>query len=260
MKLKIALIQMLSEKGAIGANLKVTARFINEADKRGIDILALPEGSITGYNNPLRYPQATITTDGPEVTSFLHLTKGRKPTVLAGIIEKNPAGKPFITQIVAHDGKMTGLYRKQMIIDDDLDWFSPAQGTNVFQYNNLKYGITICSDMVGEDIFKEYARQGAEIVFELAAPGLLGEQSTRNWKSGYEWFEGGCQKYFGQYAQKYGIWIAVATAAGRTVDEDFPGGGYVFAPDGQRVFATKDWQPGEVYLEIDFDNRCVTEI
>ena len=36
----------------------------------------------------------------------------------------------------------------------------------------------------------------------------------------------------GRYARDDGVHIAVATQAGRTVDEDFPGGGYLFAPDG----------------------------
>ncbi len=260
MKLRIGLIQMRSEKGAIEDNLKAISGFITEADKKGVDILGLPEASITGYHNPNKFPQAIIEKDGTEIAALLRMTKGRKPIVLAGFIEKNPAGKPFITQIAARDGKMTGLYRKKMIIDDDLDWFSAGNEIAVFKYKNLKYGIAICSDMSGEDIFAEYARQGAQIVFELAAPGLLGEQATRDWRSGYEWFEGGCRKHFEAYSPKYGIWIAVATAAGRTIDEDFPGGGYVFNPDGQRVYATKDWNPCEIYLEIDLKNGRVTEL
>jgi predicted amidohydrolase len=260
MKLKIGLVQMRSEKGAIEDNLKAISGFINEADKRGVDILGLPEGSITGYNNPTKYPQATINVNGPEVAALLQMTKGEKPTVLAGLIEKNPDGKPFITQAIAHNGKMTGLYRKKMIVDDDNEWFSPGNEVKVFKYKGLKYGIAICSDMSGEDIFAEYARQGAKIVFELAAPGLLGDQATRNWESGYQWFEGGCRKHFELYSKKHGIWIAVATAAGRTIDEDFPGGGYLFNPEGQRVYATKDWNPCEVYLEIDFKSGRITVI
>ena len=57
-----------------------------------------------------------------------------------------------------------------------------------------------------------------------------------------------------------GLWIAVATQAGRTVDEDFPGGAYVFAPDGRRVHATPDWQPGAVYLGLDLATAEVVEL
>jgi predicted amidohydrolase len=61
-----------------------------------------------------------------------------------------------------------------------------------------------------------------------------------------------------RYAKDYGQWILVATQAGRTVDEDFPGGGFVFAPTGERVFATADGLPGALFLEIDLDAGRIT--
>lgn len=252
---------MCSEKGAIADNFKAISNFIIEADKKEIDIIGLPEASITGYHDPTRYPQAIIDTDGPEVDALLRLTRGKKPTVLVGLIEKNPAGKPFLTQIVVRDGEITGIYRKRRIGGPpEKYWFSRGRETTAFKYNTIKYGITICGDLVGENIFAEYARQGAQIVFELAAPGLYGEQATRDWRAGYRWWEGVCLRRFTKYAEKYGIWIAMATQAGCTIDEDFPGGGYVFAPDGVRAYATKDWNTCEVYLEIDMKSGSVKEI
>lgn len=123
----------------------------------------------------------------------------------------------------------------------------------MFRHGDLTFGIAICADISNEEVFAECARRGAEIVFELAAPWLYGEQATRNWRSGFEWWEGECQKYLTRYTRDNGIWVAVATQAGRTIDEDFPGGGYVFAPDGRRLYATPDWSPGAVYLELDFE-------
>ena len=64
----------------------------------------------------------------------------------------------------------------------------------------------------------------------------------------------------GGYAKEYGYWIAAATQAGRTIDEDFPGGGYLSAPGGERVCATKDWSEGAMYLEIDMDGKNAREI
>lgn len=64
----------------------------------------------------------------------------------------------------------------------------------------------------------------------------------------------------GRYAQKYKLWIAVATQAGRTIDEDFPGGGYVFSPDGKRVFNTLNWSPQAVYLELDLTRNSLVVI
>ena len=188
------------------------------------------------------------------------MTAGRNMTVLAGFIEANPDGKPFITQVVIRNGRIIGFYRKMNIVDEDIDWFTPGDSASVFTHNNISFGIAICSDISKEDIFAGYARQEAKMVFECAAPGQLGEQATRDWQSGYEWWEGQCRKYLESYAQKYNLWITVATQTGRTVNEDFPGGSYVFAPNGHRVFATKDWNPCAVYLDIDIKNYRIKEI
>lgn len=254
---RVGLIQMRCEKGAIAENLASLSRYLAEAAMRNVDIIGFPEMSITGYADPTRYPEAIVRLDGPEVAQVLEMTRGQSITVLAGLIEENPEGKPFITQIVARDGELLGCYRKKTIKDEEADWFVPGEVVSVFTHGDLTFGIAICADIGNQEVFAECARQGAQIVFELAAPGLYGEQATRNWRSGFEWWAGKCQKYLSQYTQEYGIWVVVATQAGRTVDEDFPGGGYVFAPDGQRLYATPDWSVGVVYLELGLDTHGV---
>jgi len=258
--LKIGLVQMFCEKAGIDDNLRRHNDYLIEAENKGIDILAFPEASITGYNDRAKHPEAVITANGDEIDAICRMTAGRKLTVLAGFIEENLDGKPFVTQAVIRNGRLSGCYRKKTIVDDDVDWLSTGEEVNTFVHDNLKFGIAICSDLVNEEIFAECARQGARIVFECAAPGLYGEQATRNWQSGFEWWEGNCREHLTRHAMKCGIWIAAATQAGRTIDEDFPGGGYVFAPDGRRLYATPDWLPGAVYLEINFERQLVREI
>lgn len=257
---KIGLIQMRCEKGTVGENLESASRYLVEAADRGVDIVGFPEMSITGYADPTKYPEAILRLDGPEVAQALDMTKGLSLIVLAGLIEENPKGKPYITQIVMCDGQLLGWYRKKTIEDEEEEWFSFGETVPVFRHGDLTFGLAICADIDNETVFAECVRQGARMVFELAAPGLYGEQATRNWRSGFEWWEGECRKYLSRYAPKYGIWIAVATQAGRTVEEDFPGGGYVFAPDGRRVYATPDWSPRAVYLELDLETHDVLSL
>ncbi len=251
---------MRCEKGAIDENLAVMSTYIIQAERRGIDIIGFPEASITGYNEPARFPEAVVSLDGPEVAAVVKMTEGKNLTVLAGIIEDNPAGPPYITHITARGGEFTGYFRKIGIGDDEKEIFSAGSGIMVFDRDGLTFGVAICGDISKEEIFSGCARQGARIMFELAAPGLYGEQATRDWKSGYEWWEGVCLDKLTDYARKYNLWIAVATQAGRTSDEDFPGGGYLFNPQGERVYTAKDWQPGVSYLEINFDSGEVTEL
>lgn len=258
--LRIALIQQLCEKAAIQQNLADISRCLADAAERRIDVVAFPEMNITGYADPTRYPEAVIRLDGPEMADFLRRTASFPGTVLAGLIEANPAGKPFITQVAARQGELVGVYRKVTIVDEEVEWFSPGQEFPVFHHGDLTFGIAICADIDNPQVFAACRRQEAQMVFELAAPGLFGEQATRDWGSGYAWWEGKCRHLLGGYARKYGYWIGVATQAGRTLDEDFPGGGYLFAPGGERVCATPDWLLGELYLEIDLAGGTAREI
>jgi predicted amidohydrolase len=192
---------------------------------------------------------------------MVEITRGYSLTALAGFVEENPAGKPFITQIVVRDGQLLGRYRKKRNIEEDAEWYAVGDPVPpVFVHDDLPFGISICADIGDEEVFAACARQGARVVFELAAPGLYGEQAARDWRSGFEWWEGECQMYLGRYSREHNTWAVVATQAGRTIDEDFPGGGYVFAPDGRRLFATPDWSVGAVYLEIDLEAGCVEEL
>ncbi len=248
---RIGLAQMVCEKGDLTANLAAMAHLVADAEARAIDILAFPEMSLTGYINPIQQPRAVLTLSSREVNAAVMLTSGSKMTILAGLVEANPVGKPFISQIVARDGVLQGVYRKQTIIDEETDWFTPGTALPGFWCRNLHFGIAICADIGNRQVFETHARQQARLVFEVAAPGLYGEQATRDWVAGFSWWENECRVKLGGLARDLGLWIAVATQAGRTIDEDFPGGGYVFAPDGSRPIATTDWRPGILYVELD---------
>jgi predicted amidohydrolase len=242
---------MTCEKGAIAENRAEIGRQVAAAAERGVEILAFPEMSLTGYADPNKFPQAVIRLDGPEVAALLAETRPYPVTILVGLIEANPAGKPFITHLVAREGALLGYYRKVTIEDEEVEWFSAGEGVPVFQHDRLTFGVAICADIGNEGVFAACAGQGARIVFEVAAPGLYGEQATRDWAAGYAWWSGKCRRYLSRYARTYGLWIAVATQAGRTCDEDFPGGAFLFGPDGRERFGTPDWSAGVVYLEVD---------
>jgi len=257
---RIGLVQMLCEKAAIAENLKSTGHHLSNAVAHGVDIVCFPEMSITGYADPTKYPEAMIRLDGPEVAQLRGMTHGKSTAVLAGLIEVNPKRKPFITQVVVRDGQVLGFYRKKRIVDEEADWFSPGESISTFTHGEVPFGAAICADISSPEVFAECARQGARIVFEAAAPGLHGDQATRDWHAGFEWWKAECQKYLSRHAKRYGLWVAVATQTGRTVDEDFPGGGYVFAPDGRCLYSASDWSPGAAYLEIDFEKRLVVPL
>jgi predicted amidohydrolase len=249
--LKIALVQMHCPKGRIAQNLAETARCIRQAEAEKANIICFPEMSITGYINPAGSPDAVVALDSNVVRQFCALTKGTQLTAVAGIVEHNPGGKPYITQLVASGGGLQGYYRKVNVADDEHARFAAADATPLFKYQDIPFGVAICADVGHADLFARYAGLGARLVLVAAAPGLYGSQRTRDWQSGFVWWLGECKRNLSKFAYAGNICVAVATQAGRTVDEDFPGGGYVFNSAGELIAATPDWSEGILYAQVD---------
>jgi predicted amidohydrolase len=253
--MKISLVQMRCPKGQIQENLTETARYIREAVAQMADLICFPEMSITGYIDPTRHPDAVVALKSDVVEQFCALTRGTRLTAMAGIVETNPGGKPFITQIVAREGELQGYYRKIHVAEDEEGWFAPGDAMPLFKHNGTPIGVAICADVGHGDLFAAYAEQGAVIVFVAAAPGLYGSQETRDWQSGFNWWRDECQRNLSTFARAGNMHIAVATQAGRTADEDFPGGGYVFGPAGTCLAATPNWSEGVLYAELDMETQ-----
>jgi 8-oxo-dGTP pyrophosphatase MutT (NUDIX family) len=95
------------------------------------------------------------------------------------------------------------------------------------------------------------AETGVQVVFLSSAPGLYGRRSSEeSWRDGFEWWEGSGLADARRQAKRLGLWVGMATQAGSTVDEDFPGIGALIAPDGDVVARLPDWKPGTLVVDI----------
>jgi len=249
-KLTIALVQMNCEKAAIDRNLHSMEKYIAAAQTHGADVVCFPEMNMTGYIDPLKFPHAVLSIDHGAIDRVVQFSGLYSVCVIAGFVEENPEGKPYINQFVAQHGQLLGYYRKKTIKDEEANWFAPGDRQPIFSLFGVPFGLSVCADIDDPNIFREYAGKGAKIVFESAAPGLYGEQETRNWSSGFNWWRNNCIEKLGRYAAEESLYIAVATQAGRTIDEDFPGGGYLFDPRGECTAESGEWSEGVLYVQV----------
>ena len=249
-ELTLGLVQMRCQKGAIEYNIISMYKYLEECRNKGVDIVCFPEMNISGCINPLKYSNALLSMFHPSIQRIADMSFLYQTIIIAGFAEKNYGGKPYITQFVAKDGKIEGCYRKRTLRGDQSKWFSLGTKPFMFKYSGYNFGLAISQDIYDERIFKEYADQGASLVFESAAPGLSGGQGVRDWEPGFSCWKDECKSKLGKYAAEDGIFIAAATQAGRTCDEDFPGGGYVFAPDGRCIYETEEREEGMLVAKI----------
>ena len=248
MKLRLALAQMRCQKGDWHGNLERAASYVADAASMGCDVIVFPEMALSGYCDPARYPDAPQSLDSPLVARFVELTKMYGIAASGGFIETNPAGdKPFITQVLAQGGRITGVYRKVNVAEDEVEWFSPGAETPVFTLykpgGSVKCALAVCADTDRPDLFAAFARQGARVVFHSSAPGLYTRRTDEtSWQAGHEWYKSYLFDRLPTYARANNLYVAVATQTGATVDEDFPGGSFVFGPDGTCLAGTNNFE------------------
>lgn len=233
MKLKIALAQMRCEKGDWPGNLRRAEELMAQASAQGCDIVVFPEMALSGYCDPRRFPEAVQPLDSPLVRQFVNLTARYPIAASGGFIEAKPEGKPYITQLLAKGGRIVGTYRKVNVVEEEAELFSPGSNTPVFQLSMSEGDITcalaVCADSDRPDIFESFAEGGARIVFHSSAPGLYTRRTdTAAWQAGFGWYKAHVGARLPVWAKSNNLAIAVATQCGATVDEDFPGGSFVF--------------------------------
>ena len=109
-ELKIAMVQMRCEKGTTSENVNQIISYLDEAAANGTEIACFPEMCISGYVDPTKCPSGILSWGDPEISRIVNWSKGKQITVIVGIVENNPDGKPFISQGVIRDGIMPSLF------------------------------------------------------------------------------------------------------------------------------------------------------
>jgi predicted amidohydrolase len=259
-KVRVALAQIVCPKGEWEHNLRHAAEYMAQAAAQGCDIIVFPEMSLSGYGTPDKFPDLPTSLDSPWIERFAALTAEHGIAASAGFIEASPGGKPFITQVLAQDGRVVGVYRKVNLGEGEPELYQPGSDAPVFPLHTREGEVTcalaICADDDGPQLFADYARQGAQVVFHSSAPGLYGRRTDeQSWRNGYNWYKGRLAERLPLYAREHSLPIAVATQCGTTVDEDFPGGSYVFGADGACLAGTADWQEALLIYDMEIDGR-----
>jgi N-carbamoylputrescine amidase len=162
------------------ANLNKTVRFIEQAAKKGAQIICTQELFRSQYfcqkedheNFKLAEP-----IPGPTTDLFQKLARKHSVVLIASLFEKRAAGVYHNTAaIIDADGSLMGLYRKMHIPDDPLYYekfyFTEGDlGFRSWRTQHGKIGVLVCWDQWYPEGARLTAMQGAEIIFYPTAIG-----------------------------------------------------------------------------------------
>lgn len=239
------------QKGDIDLNLKVHRRVVEQAAEEECDIAVFPEMSLTGYLDPRRADHTPISLDSEPVKQMCELSKESGVSLLFGISEANGDDLPFITQVHVSSGQVEAVYRKRHLGEGEPGLYVPGAESATGTSGSEKFGVAVCADRDWPDEFEFAARSGARVVFHPSAPGLWGRRTGEaSWRQGFDWWRDTCIEIHGKHARQFGVSIAVATQAGSTEDEDFPGWAALIGADGAIKAELPDWRAGALVVDI----------
>ena len=157
---------------------------------------------------------------------------------------------PFITQVLAADGRVAGVQRKRHLGQGE-EAFRAADADAVFELAGARFAVAICAEHRTDRPFRHARAHDVSLVCFCAAPGLDERRATEEeWRAGWDWWGSAGLADARRHARAHGLWIAIATQAGATVDEDFPGLAALVDPRGEVVEQLPDWKPGALVVDV----------
>ncbi len=170
--LRLGLCQTNPTVGDLAGNFRRVVAGIERARDLGVDVLAFPEMTITGY------PPEDLLLRPSFIESAVEHTRALVPhsagmTVVVGTVERD--GDLYNAAAVLHDGAWAGTYRKRYLpnygVFDENRYFMPGTHNPVFARGETVLGVSICEDIwyPGGAVEDQVMRGGAEVLVNLSA-------------------------------------------------------------------------------------------
>jgi N-carbamoylputrescine amidase len=165
--MKIGLAQTKFPKTAADG-LQMVRQMVIEASQKGCEIICFPESIIPGLRGV-----------GYEVESYHHsfqieaidiicdLARQLKIAVILPMEWQDELGIHLVAFVISTNGEILGYQTKNQIDpDEDIFGYVPGEGREIFEVNNVKFGIVICHEgWRYPETVRWAARQDASIVF-----------------------------------------------------------------------------------------------
>lgn len=240
---------MQCEKGDLAGNSARHVELMKLAQEAGCDFVVFPEFSLTGSVDPRAEPDHAVTLDHPAVADLVDATATVGVGALFGLAENRHDGF-FISQAYAVSGDLFGVQRKRHLGEGE-EFYTASSEAAAFQFGSAQFGSVICAELGrGLHVGRHGCRWRTGRVHVLGTRALRASTLGRILATGMRWWESCGLADARRHAARLGIWVAMATEAGSTVDEDFPGIAALIDPAGQVVERLPDWRPGHLIVDI----------
>ncbi|GMG81757.1 carbon-nitrogen hydrolase [Paralimibaculum aggregatum] len=248
--LKIGAAQFASEIGDVDANIDRHLHWIAEGRAAGLDMLVLPEVSLTGHHGAEHLLDCAMKRTDPRLTR-LAAAAGPMATVV-GFIEEGPGAQFYNAAAVLQGGRMVHLHRKVNLPTYGLleEGKHYAQGRFVDTWEidgDWRGGLLICADAWNPALTHLAFLHGATLLTVPVSSGVEAVGADFDNPAGWA-----LTVRF--YAMMYGAPVVMVNRTGREKGLTFWGGSRIVDPFGREIAVAGE---GEEMISAELDYAVV---
>jgi NAD+ synthase (glutamine-hydrolysing) len=248
----LGLAQIDTRLGDVRANLDKHLDLVDAARKAGVELLAFPELSLTGYM--LQDQVASVAfLPTPEDKTFGPLLKASHDLdLLVGFVDVDSRYRYFIAAAYLSAGKVVHVHRKVYLptygLFDEGRFFSPGETMGAFNTRFGRLGVLVCEEFWHASSPYLLWLDGADMLLFMSASPVRGLTSDDQLES-VAWVERVNQAY----ASLFTVHVAHTVRVGFEDGLLFGGRATAFGPSGDLLAAGPDFQEGLTLARIDPD-------
>ncbi len=153
----------------LDANHRTWERLLVQAQPEPGSIVVLPEMAASGFSMNL---EATAE-ESPSASESVckRLAVHWKVHLVCGLVQKTTSGLGYNQSVVfGPDGLESSRYTKMQLftLGGEANVHIPGKSTVITEINGIKVGLFVCYDLRFPELFRESARQGAELFIVIA--------------------------------------------------------------------------------------------
>ena len=249
MNCRVLLAQIEPTLGNLSTNLELHFAEIENARKRGIELVLFPELSLSGYFLRDQVAEVALPREHPILAELCERSRG--VSIGAGFVERGSDGRLYNSYGFFEDGRLLDVHRKVHLVTygmfDDARDFAPGERFRVVESRHGRFGVLICEDMwhVGaaylhfissvDALFVPSASPGRGVSSD-AEPGM---RSVRAWNRLHD-----------ALALVFQTWIVYVNRVGSEDGVLFAGGSRVVDPFGREAGALATLEPGRLEVAL----------